>query len=274
MSFWINRKLLLSLVMAAVLYPVAAAGADTADPFRGIWTEDLPNREQISKERLELIIRYVSEGKQSRQQQLRELYESDRGTFWTEVRAFFRANPPEAPGQSGDQGPVPRWKEDLQRQHEEFLAWLKEAYPDKEKELAHLRETNLDEYFRHFGGLYWKYGYIAATQKRNPELAAVLKEDLDLIDQRDDLLRRIRQADEKSKKRLTEDLHAVISKRFDLIVRKKQLQYGELRRRLERLRRDLENKEKELGKLIESKDAVTRQHLEKLLNPKPTVDWK
>jgi len=113
-----------------------------------------------------------------------------------------------------------------------------------------------------------------ATQKRNPELAGVLKEDLDLIDQRDALLREIRQADENSRKRLIDDLHEVVSKRFDLIVRKKQLQYDELRRRLDRLRRDLENKEQELGKLIESKEDVTRHYLEELLNPKPQVDLK
>lgn len=275
MSFRTTRNLFLLIFgVAALMLAATAVAGDPGDLFKDIWTEDLPNQEQISKERLDLIIRYVAEGKPARQQELRKLYETDRGKFWTEVRQFFRENPPEGQGPADAQGRPPRWREELQKQHEEFLGWLKEAYPDREKELAQLRDQNSDEYFRRFGMLYRKYGNVLATQKRNPELAGVLKEDLDLIDQRDALLREIRQADDKSRKRLIDDLHEVVSKRFDLIVRKKQLQYDELRRRLDRLRRDLENKEQELGKLIESKEDVTRHYLEELLNPKPQVDLK
>ncbi len=260
---------LLTACAAAFITIASAVAGDPADPYRGIWTEDLPNNEQISKERLDLIIRYAAEGKQPRAHQLRQLYENDRSKFWNEIRQFMRENPIEGPGTNDAQGRPARWRDELQKQHEEFLTWLEEAYPDRRKELAELRESNPDEYFRRFGSLYRKYGNVAVTQKRNPELGAVLKEDLDLIDQRDALLRQITQADRRSKARLMEDLHEVISRRFDLIVRKKQLQYDDLRRRIERLRRDLESKEQELSRLIESKDEVTKQHLQELLNPAP-----
>jgi len=251
-----------------------ASAADPGDAYKGIWTEELPEQEQISKERFDLIIRYVAEGKPARQQQLRKLYEEDRSKFWSEVRTFFRENPLESPSPQEVQGRTSKWREDLLKQHEEFIGWLREAYPEKEKELAHLREKDLDEYFRRFGALHRKYANVAGTQKKNPELAGVLKEDLDLLDQHDALLLAIRQADNQSKPKLVKDLHEIVGKRFDLIVRKKQLQYDELRRRLDRLRRDLEKKEQELGKLIESKEEVTRHRVEELINPTPKIDWQ
>jgi len=258
-------RALFLFAIAALLPPVSTAeGEAPHETFTAVWTEN-PSSEEISKETLDLIMRYVAEGDATRQQQLQRVYESDKGKFWTEVRQFLRDNPPEAANTGDGQGQALWWQEELQAQQQKFLAWLKEAYPERERQLTKL--GNADEYWQRFGALYKKYGTVAATQNRNPELAAVLKEDLDLVDKRDELLAQIRKANRWNRPKLTKELEEVVSKRFDLIVLKKHLQYDELRRRIEGLRRELESKEHELGRLIQSKDEITKQHLQELLAP-------
>ena len=72
------------------------------------------------------------------------------------------------------------------------------------------------------------------------------------------MLREIHCADKNRRPKLMKELEEVVGKRFDLILKKKKLQYVELRRRLKRLQEQLENKQQELDKLTDSKkQAIT-----------------
>ena len=271
------RLFLLAALFAVFVTPAwGIAASDKTDEFEGIWTEDLEResgRGQLAKERLDQIIKYTSQGKTEEQKRLRKLHEDDEKKFWDEVRAFFEKNRPQGrgpgPGSRGPNGQGPRggrWREQLERQHDEFIQWLKENYPELEKGLTRLREDNPDEYFRRFLATRKKYESVRAMEKRHPDLAAVLKESIDLADDRDDLLREIHRVGNKQREKLIEELRDIVSRRFDLIVKKKKLQYRDLCRRLRQLQEELAGREQKLGELKASKKHTTAKRVEALLN--------
>jgi len=261
------RLFLTAALFAVVLAPAwGIAASDKTDQFEGIWTEDLEResgRGQLTKERLDQIIKYASQGKPEEEKRLRKLYQDDQKKFWDEVRKFFQANRPQGNGQGPRGG---QWREQLQRRHDEFIQWLKENYPELEKDLTRLREDNPDEYFRRFLATRKKYESVRAMETRHPALAAVLKELIDMADDRDELLREIHCAGNRQRRKLIEELRDIVSRRFDLIVKKKTLQYRYLRERLQGLQEELAGREQELGELKASKKHTTASRVEALLN--------
>ena len=265
----VTRICLLAAVLGVVATPTwAAAGSDKTDAFEGIWTEDLEResgRAELSKERLEQIIKSASQGKADEEKRLRKLYADDQQKFWGEVREFFHRNRPPGPGARGPDGQGPRggggWRERLQKRHDELLALIKEHRPEQARKLADLRESDPDKYFKEFSALRRIWGQVLEALKRgDKKLAALLIEDIDLVEERDALLREIHCADKKRLPKLIKELEEVVGKRFDLILKKKKLQYVELRRRLERLQEQLESKQQELEKLTDSKkQAITKR---------------
>ncbi len=91
----------------------------------------------------------------------------------------------------------------MQRKHEEYLDWLKENYPQEAQELEKVRQENPELYMRRVMRSGRKYGRIAEAAKDNPELAAVLKEDLELKDERDEIVQKLRSAEDGDKEALT-----------------------------------------------------------------------
>ena len=71
------------------------------------------------------------------------------------------------------------------------------------KKLTELKEENPELYRRKFGLSFKKYGRIAEVAKENPELAEVLKQDLELMKKQRELLAKIRTATDDEKKELT-----------------------------------------------------------------------
>ena len=266
------RIWLLAAVLGVFAAPTwAAAGSDKADAFEGIWTEDLDResgRTGLSKERLDQIIKSASQGKADEEKRLRKLYADDQSKFWGEVREFFHRDRPSGrgPGPSG-QGPRGggRWRERLQKQHEELLALIKEHRPERARKLTGLRESDREsdreKYFKEFSAQRRIWGPVLEAKKReDKKLAALLIEDIDLVEDRNDLLHDIHRAGKNRRPELIKKLEVVVGKRFDLILKKKKLQYVELRRRLKRLQEQLENKQQELEKLTDSKkQAITKR---------------
>jgi hypothetical protein len=268
----ITRICLLAAVLGVVAAPTpAAAGSDKSDAFEGIWTEDLEResgRADLSKERLEQIIEAASQGKADEEKRLRKLYADDQPKFWDEVRAFFHRNRP--PGSRGPERPGPRgsggWRERSQKRHDDLLALIKEHRPELALELAGLRESDPDKYYKEFSAQRRIWGQVLDDLNRGAKrLAALLIEDIGLVEERDALLREIHCADETRRAKLIEELEVVVGKRFDLILKKKKLQYMELRRRLKRLQEQLERKQQELEELTGSKKQAITTRLDKLV---------
>jgi hypothetical protein len=121
---------------------------------------------------------------------------------------------------------------------EKFLEWLGKAVPEEAQELAKLKEISPDLYAKKFELIRRKYWRIFEESRRNPGLAEVLLEDLRLKKRRDELLRNIKAVrSENENKKLVAELEEVVAGRFDLIVRRKQIAYEWLIKRLEELRK-------------------------------------
>jgi len=136
-----------------------------------------------------------------------------------------------------------------------FLNWLGKEYPKEAENLAKLKENEPKLYFEKFDLIRNKYWRIFEEERRNPELAEVLKEDLQLKDKCDELVTRIKATkNEKDKQKLLAELEEVVSRRYDLIVRQKEIAYERLLKWLEGLR----------NRVKESRDEIIKWQNEKV----------
>ncbi|MEN6308094.1 MAG: hypothetical protein ABFD91_10095 [Anaerohalosphaeraceae bacterium] len=178
------------------------------------------------------------------------------------------------PGQPGTpQGYGSPWKDRIERMHNEFIAWLEKNYPTQAVEIKNLRENKPEEYIGKMAELMRRYGPIIEAERNNPKLAAIMKEDMENQRLTDELLKQIRRAKGNEKEKLTAELKALVSRRFDLIMAKKQMQYDDLRRRLEELQTEVKNREGELDKLKSNKDAAVDDRFKGLLSESEKVKW-
>ena len=166
-----------------------------------------------------------------------------------------------------------KWKKYILRKHENFLTWLNANYPAKYNELMKVLDTQPDKFASQIGGVIRTYDPIRFAQKNNPPLAKVLQEEIILKHRRDQLLHTIRNAEEKERQELVQQLKEVVATRFDNIIQKKGLQFKSLCERLERLKKDLEKRDAELETLKTEKDNNVDQRMKELLND-TGIDWK
>ena len=166
-----------------------------------------------------------------------------------------------------------RWGERLRERYAEYLEWLEKNYPEEAQELAELKEAKPDLHMRQFWLSYRKYRRIFEASEENPELVEVLKEGLELKEKRDKLLRKIRAASGDEKEELVKKLENVVSSRFDLIVKRKQIKYEQLRKELEELKERVKKSEAEVEKWKKVKSEKVNERLEELINRAEKFGW-
>lgn len=164
----------------------------------------------------------------------------------------------------------------IQERREAFLEWLGKNLPEEAGELAKLKETSPDHYGEKYEMVWRKYGRIYDESRRNPELEKVHIEDIRLQKRRDQLLGKIKAAKSQSEKnKLTEELQEVVGYRYDLIVRRKQMAYEWLLKRLEELQNQINESRAEILKAQDPE--VKKQNIEKrtkeLLEEKKGFPW-
>ena len=167
---------------------------------------------------------------------------------------------------------IERWRN---QRRDEFLQWLEKNYSQDAKELAGLKEKDAKLYWEKFEIVSKKYWRIFEEEKRDPELADVLKEDLELRKNSEELIRKIKGTkDEKTRKELTEQLEEVISRRFDLIIRRKQIEYERLLRRVVELQKQLEESKLEISEWrdVDFKNENVKNRVKELLGS-GTFKW-
>lgn len=160
--------------------------------------------------------------------------------------------------------------------HGVFLKWFKENYPEQAEKLAGLKVRKPGDYDRRLGLSLRKYRRIFEAEKENPRLAKVLKKDLELKGKRVKLLRKIRTAkDDGEKKELTAQLKEVVSSRFDLLVRRKQVEYEQLLRKLEKLKKEVEKRGAEVQKWNDPKTKAdnVKMRVDELLSETRRFRW-
>ena len=167
---------------------------------------------------------------------------------------------------------INKWRD---RRREEFLEWLQKNYPKVSSELSKLKGKP-DLYWKKFELIRKDYWRIFEEEQRNPELAEVLKEDLRLRKRRDDLLRRIKCSEnDKDKKKLSEQLKDVVGKRYDLIVRRKEIAYDRLLNWIENLKKELKKSREDIeqSRKKQVKDENVQKRIRDLIAGGPPFKW-
>ncbi|MHC4557109.1 MAG: hypothetical protein ACYTFW_07675 [Planctomycetota bacterium] len=280
-----SRAIILVLVMAIVLTTVAlpcpAAEKDKTDKDdESIWTDDESRgpgpgrgpgrgrRFDLTEEEIDQIIEGLKQRDPEKAKELAKLREENPEKFIAELRRHA--------GEEFGKVIRERIEQGRQKRRADFLKWLGENVPKEAEELSKLKDKDPDLYTKKYDLLRRKYGRIFEESRRNPELAEVLLEDLQLQKRRDELLGKINSAgSERQKKRLIAELEEVVSDRYDLIVRRKQIAYERLLKWLEELRNRIRESRTELLKWRddEAKAENVKQRTKELLEGKKGFNW-
>jgi hypothetical protein len=176
-------------------------------------------------------------------------------------------------GQRGEPGSPDRWRDRMERMHNDFIAWLEKNYPEEAVTLKQFREKEPDKYMERVMEKMHLYEPIMRAERSNPKLAQVMKDDLELQKQRDALVKQIHSATGTDREKLLADLKDVVSRRFDIIMARKQLQYDDLKIRLEDLQKEVQKQEQELEKLKTNKDKAVKEYFDGLVNKAEKMNW-
>lgn len=226
------------------------------------WQRDL------SKEQTDKVMKDLQKRDPAKAKALAELRRRDPEQFKTELREQGR---PEI-----EQLIRERWEARRQDRNKRFLEWLKANYPAEEQSLMKLKEGDPHLYMTSFEHMMNCYGYIFEADNSNPDLGTVLKEDLHLRKRTDELCAELhRERSEARKQALGTELQEVVARRYDLIVRRKEIACEQLLKRLEELQRQVTESKDEIAKYKD--DRIRRenvkQRLQSLTENKVRFKW-
>jgi hypothetical protein len=295
-----NRPLAQIVALAAFLFvvtvPCLAAGPEPSRPEPGKSSAatsepNRPSRQQMWQQRIDRAMDMIKESDPNKARVMTTLRTSDPNRFNRELREFFaqrmrdqsfdfslfeqgaggdRPGGPGMPGgMPGEMGPPgDRWprldpKAMMDKEREDFMKWMKANYPEEEKNLAELRKKDPKSIDREMMQHFRQYMGIYIASKYSPKLVEILKQDLPLRKEQRDLITAIdKTSDAAGKTKLTQLLRDIVTRRFDLLVQQKQLEYDML---LERLK-TLEDRIKESKAKVDDMKLNSKQHIEKRLN--------
>ncbi len=162
----------------------------------------------------------------------------------------------------------------LEYKEQELIGWLEKNEPEKAKELSELKAKDRGKYRRMISIEMKKYRGIIEAEKTNPELAKLLKKDLELKVQRNKLIKKIAASTNNDEKEaLDEELEDVISDRFDVILKKKQMRYDDLAKRLEELKKKVKQSKSELDNFKDKKSEYISERAKSLLEGSSEFKW-
>ncbi len=266
--------LLLGLVLLAGGFPLVAQADSPKKETEDIW-DDEPRQGRpphwyrwFSDETVKRVMEGLQKRDPSKAKELAALRKTDPEKFKAELGKHGR---PEIEQISRE-----RYEAWRQRKQAGFTKWLKANYAKEERDLAKLKEKNPQLYVKSYEHLLAKYGRIFEADNSNPELGAVLKEELELKNRRDELVRRLSQEKSQSRRQaLGVELQEVVARRYDLIVRRKRIAYERLQKKIEELQKQIRNSKDEI---IKWQDAETRQQnvrrrIESLTEGKKGFKW-
>lgn len=166
-----------------------------------------------------------------------------------------------------------RFEKWLRQRRAAFLEWHEKNFPDEAKELARLKNADQDLYNKKYELIWRKYDRVFDENRRNPESewAKILLEDMKLQNRRDDLVAKIKSTKNKeSERKLKAELEEVVALRYDVILRRKQMGFERLFRRLENLKKQINESRKDILKYQDpaTKEENVKQRAKELLDEK------
>ncbi len=159
------------------------------------------------------------------------------------------------------------WKKQLEKRDVQLIEWLQKNYPGKAKELLNTHAKQAKKFTQQINRARQTYGPIQRAERSQPKLAKLLRENLKLINQRNQLLREIASAKDEDKPKLLSQLRELVSARFDNLIQQKQLQFEIAQKRLKRIQQQLE-------KLKVEKDESVEKRMKELTEKDEKVNWK
>lgn len=283
-----KRGIILVLVVAAVVtlidLPCVAAESASKEDGNDIWTqEEGPERgrglgrgrggpgrrrPELTEEDINRIMEGLKQRNPEKAKELEDLRQKEPEKFLAELREHGREEFGEIIRER-----MEKWRQERQA---EFLKWLGEKVPKEARELAKLKDRDPDLYQKKYELARQKYGQISDTERRSPELAEILLADLKLQERRDELVGKIKAAkSETEKKKLNSQLEEVVSDRYDFIMRRKQMMYEWLLRRLEELQKQVNESKKEITKLRDEqvKTENVKERMKQLTEGTTKIKW-
>jgi hypothetical protein len=273
------KPFILIMIFALAAFACIAAEQPAQTPAKPIvvsdddfWNEDWgpDNFPKISEDRMNQLLVQIRKENPARADELEKLrkenIEKFRSQIRSEVSRLLRQQPPR-------EGGPERWRGRMERMHDDFIAWMEKNYPEQAAALKQVREKEPDKYMERVMEKMHTYDPIRQAERSNPKLAQVMKDDLELQKQRDALVRQIHSATGKDRDKLLAELKDVVSRRFDIIMARKQLQYDDLKKRLEDLQKEVQKQERELEKLKTNKDKAVKEHFDELVNKAEKMNW-
>ena len=248
-----------------------AAGSEQAK--NDIWKDEPketqpPWQRDLSNDVVEKIMKGLQQRNPAKAKELSELRQKDPERFQAQLR---QQGQPEL-----DQSIRDRLEARRQERNAKFLEWLKANYPKEEQALAKLKGGDPQLYISGFDRLMKQYGYIFEADSSSPEMGAVLKADFELKTRADELWRQIRNEKSDAKKQaLGMELQDVVAKRYDLIVRRKEIACEQLLKKLNDLQSQVRESKDELATWRDPKikQENVRRRIQDLTENKVRFKW-
>ena len=269
------RGIIFVLAVTAIVTGAAlpCPAADKKKDEKDIFTEDEQRgqrrgRFELTDDENDRILEALRKRDPKKAREVAALREKDPDEFREELRKHSREEYEKVIRER-----MERWRKERRA---EFLDFLKKSVPKEAEELAKLKDKDPDLYAKKYDMARRKYERVFEERERNPDLAELLLEDLKLRKRSDDLVMKIKTSkSERDKKRLTAQLERVLSDRYDLIVRRKQMAYERFLRWLEELKKRVEKSKAEIirAKKREVKIENIKKRMKTLLEGAEGFDW-
>jgi hypothetical protein len=263
----------IGIALAGGLAAAVLTAAETAQEKNDIWKDEPKETppfwlRDLTQEQIERVLKGIQERDPAKAKALTDLRQKDPSQFMTELREQGR---PELEQ-------IFRERADARRQERNarFLEWLKTNYPAEEQALAKIKEGNPPLYLTALENVMKTYGYIFQAESENPELGAILKEDRELRRRSDELCARLRrEKSDATRQALGAELTEIVSHRYDLIVRRKEISCEQLLKRLEDLQRQVTESKGDIAlyKDPKVKQENVRQRIQTLTENKVRFKW-
>ncbi|OHB78736.1 MAG: hypothetical protein A2Z25_19930 [Planctomycetes bacterium RBG_16_55_9] len=271
-----SRGIILALAIAAAILaaapPCPAAEKNNNKDDQGIFAEDERGeerpgrgrgRDELTEDEINRIMVDFKKRNPEKAKELSDLRKKDPEKFREELRKHATEELEKLIDERSQ-----KWRQERQAA---FLEWLEKNFHDESRELARLKVADPNVYNKKYDLVSRKYYRIFEVSRRNPELAEVLLEDVKLQKRQDELVAKIKTTkNQEQNKKLTSDLEEVVALRYDVILRRRQMAYEWLLKRIEDLRNQLRDSHNEIIKYQDpkTKEENIKQRTKDLLEEK------
>jgi len=265
---------LAGLTLVGGLSVVHSVAAESKQPKNDIWRDE-PKETQppwyqrdLPEDVADKIMKGLQQRDPAKAKQLSGLRQKDPEQFQAELR---QRGQPEL-----DQIARDRLDARRRERNTKFIEWLKASYPKEEQALAKLKERDPQLYISGFDRLMKQYGYIFEADSSCPEMGTVLKADFELKTRAEELCKQIRNEKSDAKKQtLGMELQDVVAKRYDLVVRRKEIACEQLLKKLNDLQNQVRESKDEIATWRDSKTKQenVRQRIRALTENKVRFKW-